>query len=402
MAPSTVWADLRGAAQLATAGTLGLAAVVEAVHARITSLPGRRGPEHTHGMTGQVYASVRAVTRLAGGGAGSLLQLLEQLLEQFNTRWAGSPAQPPAVNPTRRDAVLAALNGVLGDHLAATHNPLALPMVLRSPQGAALTLQTPALTAALPQAGPRLLVLLHGLCMNHQQWLREGHDHGAALAQAAGYTPIYLHYNTGLPIFENGAAFALQMQALLQAWPQPLQRVALLGHSMGGLVARSALHQGAQAGQAWVGRVDDAVFLGSPHHGAPLERAGRWLDLLLGAAPYAAPLARLARVRSAGITSLRQGNLLAGTDGSPNIAVPLPVQRRCYAIAGTTGAHTHTLKNRLLGDGLVPVASALGRHADVQRHLPFAAERQATLPHTGHLALLSSPQVAALLLRWLK
>jgi hypothetical protein len=124
--------------------------------------------------------------------------------------------------------------------------------------------------------------------------------------------------------------------------------------------------------------------------------------VLLGAAPYAAPLARLARVRSAGITSLRQGHLLGGADSGPATPVPLPVKPRCYAIAGTTGPHTHKLKDRLLGDGLVPVASALGQHADPQCHLHFAADRQATLPQTGHMALLSSPQVAALLLRWLQ
>jgi pimeloyl-ACP methyl ester carboxylesterase len=299
-----------------------------------------------------------------------------------------------------RDAVLAALNGVLGDHLAATGNPLSTPMALRS-QGRALPFQAAALKATLPGAGPRLLVLLHGLCMNDHQWLREGQDHGAALAQAAGYTPVYLHYNSGLPISVNGALFAQQMQALLQAWPLPLQRVVLLGHSMGGLVARSALHQGAQAGQAWVGRVDDAVFLGSPHQGAPLERAGRWLDLMLGAAPYVAPLARLARVRSAGITSLRHGDLLGAAEPGPAAHVPLPQQPRCWAVAGTTGANTQDVKARLLGDGLVPLASALGRHHNPARQLAFDDDRLLIVPRTGHMALLSSREVAAQLLRWL-
>ncbi len=385
--------DLRGSARLATESTLALTTLVEAMHARIAGLPGVPGPEKTSGITRLVYSSVRGVTRVVGGSADRLLGALGPWLQ------ADSSTTVPDASP-RRDALLAALNGVFGDHLAATANPLATPMTLRS-QGVALPLQRPALAAALPNAGPRLLVLLHGLCMNDHQWLREGHDHGVALAQAAGYTPVYLHYNSGLPIHVNGAAFALQMQALLQAWPHPLQRVVVLGHSMGGLVARSALHQGAQAGQVWVNQIDDAVFLGSPHHGAPLERAGRWVDQILGAAPYAAPLARLTRARSAGITSLRHGDLLGTLAGGKAVAVPLPDGLRCYAIAGTTGGREKDLKDRLLGDGLVPLASALGRHADAQRRLAFAPQQQLTVHHTHHMALLSSPAVAQQLLRWL-
>ena len=385
--------DLRGATRLATDATLALAALVEAMHARIASAPGLRGGEQTRGITGLVYKSVRGMTRLVGGSLdGVLTTLTPMLTAKLDGTGDGSS--------NKRDAVLAVLNGVLGDHLAATTNPLATSMTLRH-GGRALVLQPAALRAALPAASGRVLVLLHGLCMNDRQWLRDGHDHGAALAQAAGYTPLYLHYNSGLSIQANGAAFALQMQALLAAWPQPLQRVVLLGHSMGGLVVRSALHQGAADRQAWVQQVDDAVFLGTPHLGAPLERAGHWVDLILGATPYAGPLARLGGMRSAGITDLRHGNLLGGPGHALPVHVPLPGKPLCYAIAGTTGAREKDLKDRLLGDGLVPLGSALGRHADATRCLSFDPARQLQVVQTSHLALLSSPAVAAALLRWL-
>ena len=132
-----------------------------------------------------------------------------------------------------------------------------------------------------------------------------------------------------------------------------------------------------------------------------MERGGRWLDVLLGAAPYAAPLARLTRARSAGITSLRHGDLLGAAQGGPVVHVPLPQRPRCSAIAGTTGTNTNDLKDRLLGDGLVPLASALGRHHDPARQLAFDDERRLIVPRTGHMALLNSPEVAAQLLRWL-
>ena len=304
------------------------------------------------------------------------------------------------------EAVLAALKGVFGDHLEASANPLATAMSLRH-EGRALTLATASLHAALPAASGRLLLLIHGLCMNDLQWQRDGHDHGATLARELGFTPVYLRYNSGRHVHANGAELARLFEQLLAAWPLPLQRVVLLCHSMGGLVARSALHQGAQAGPAWPARVDDLVCLGTPHHGAPLERAGHGLDILLGAAPYAAPLARLGWVRSAGITDLRHGNLLPPRHAAngrllPPARVPLPARLRCYAVAAQLGNTAAALKGRMLGDGLVPVASALGRHAQASRTLAFAADRQAVLQGVNHLGLLSRAEVAEQLLRGLR
>jgi hypothetical protein len=156
--------------------------------------------------------------------------------------------------------------------------------------------------------------------------------------------------------------------------------------------------------------VDDLVFLGTPHHGAPLERAGHGVDRLLGATPYAAPFARLGKVRSAGITDLRHGSLLeADWTGRDRFArgtdlrqpVPLPTHVRCYTAAALLGEHAGTLKARLLGDGLVPLDSALGRHADPARVLAFAEHRQWVGQGLGHLDLLSSPAVYARLRDWL-
>ena len=179
---------------------------------------------------------------------------------------------------------------------------------------------------------------------------------------------------------------------------------------MGGLATRSALHHAAQAGQPWAGQLGDLVFLGTPHHGAPLERAGHWVDLVLGATPYAAPFARLGKVRSAGITDLRHGLLLdedwVGRDrfargGDRRQPVPLPEGTRCYAVAASLGAQGGTLKEKLLGDGLVPLDSALGRSANPARTLDFPADRQWTGYGMNHLDLLSDAEVHARLKEWL-
>jgi hypothetical protein len=392
--------DLRSAVRLATAATAGLTDVVEAMHARIARLPGMRAPKiegRTSGITGLVYKSVRGATHVVGGSIDSLLGWL-------------APARGPVDPDPQREAIIAVLNGVLGDYLAATANALATQMTLRR-DGCSLPMDSAALRASLPDASCDVLVMIHGLCMNDLQWTRDGRNHGIALGRALGFTPVFLQYNSGLHVSTNGRALAAQLEQLVDRWPQPVRRLALIGHSMGGLLARSALHYGTQSGQRWPGRLTDMVFLGTPHHGAPLERAGSWVDVLLGAAPYAAPLARLGQVRSAGITDLRHGNLLDedwfgnrrfGRHPDRRRPVPLPGDVRSYAVAASVGKRDGDFKDRLLGDGLVPLDSALGRHRHPARRLAFPKERQWIGYGINHLDLLSDRHVFAQLLRWLK
>ena len=221
---------------------------------------------------------------------------------------------------------------------------------------------------------------------------------------------LYLLYNSGLHVSINGHALAQLLERQLDAWPQKVQRLVLLGHSMGGLLARSAWHYATQAGMAWPARVSDIVFLGTPHHGAPLERAGHWVDIVLGATPYAAPFARLGKVRSAGITDLRHGNLLdedwvgrnrfaRGPDRRQPL--PLPGGVRCFSAAACLGAQSDDVKGRLLGDGLVPLDSALGRHADPGRTLGFPEDRQWVGYGMNHMGLLGRPEVFDKLKQWL-
>ena len=392
-------ADLRGLNRLTLDGIAGVVDLVEAMHQNIASVPGllaKPGRDRTTGITGLVYRSIRSVIGLIGHGLDGLLARLEPLLGEQST-WPG------------RETLLAALNGVLGDYLAASGNPLAIAMHLRR-GGISLSNERKPLAAAIPQATGKLLVLLHGLCMNDLQWKRNGHDHGAALAHDFGYTPVYLHYNSGLHISTNGRAFAELLETLAQLWPVALTDLVLIGHSMGGLVARSACHYGALAGHEWQRRLDKLVFLGTPHHGAALERGGNWVDMLLSASPYSAPLARLGKIRSAGITDLRFGNLVDedwnrrdrfAPGGDLRVAVPLPEGIACYAIAATTGTTAGDVSGRLIGDGIVPLASALGRHADPRLALTFDQSRQWVAYGTSHLDLLSRPEVYARIKRWL-
>ncbi len=395
-------ADLRGASALAIAGVNGIVDLVETVHATIARPPwlfGDTASAGTRGLTSLVYGTIRGVTRRVGGGIDASLGMLAPLLDRI--------ASPP-----QREAVVAALNGVLGDHLAATGNPLAIPMRLRH-GGGTLALRRRALTRDVPDARTRVLLLAHGLCMNDRQWRQGGHDHGEALARDLGYTPVYLHYNTGRAVADNGRELSTQLESLLDAWPVEIEELAMVCHSMGGLVARAACIAAQEDGSRWLSRLRRLVFLGTPHHGAPLEQAGSRIDLLFGFSPYTAPFARLGGIRSAGIRDLRHGNVRSpdaegghpqATDGphdTRRTPAPLPAHVRAYAVAATTQSPREGAAP-LRGDGLVRVDSAFGQHPQRRFSMRIPASRRALVHDTNHFELLGSQQVYAHLRRWLR
>ena len=200
------------------------------------------------------------------------------------------------------------------------------------------------------------------------------------------------------------------LEQLLQTWPQPVQELTLLTHSMGGLVARSACHHGEVAGHAWRKGLKHLVFLGTPHGGAPLEGLGHWVDQRLGSNPVTRPFAAIGQIRSAGINDLREGKVLSDADSaSAPQGLPLPAGVACFAVAATTAAEPADgqpsfktlLTNRYVGDGLVPVQSALGLHKEPGRCLTFALENQWIAHGVNHMELLSRPEVGRKLVAWL-
>ncbi len=392
------WSDVRGLQRLASDATLGIVDLVEAVHHTILRIPapvGKAPPGRPRGITGFVYRSVRGVTRLVGGSLDAVLSRTATTLDREHS----SP---------QRDATVAALNGVLGDYLEATGNPLALPMRIRH-AGVPLILERTALAAAVPHAMPHVVVLVHGLCMSPSQWSRNGHDHGQALARDLGCTPLYLHYNSGRHISQNGRELATLLDELLRAWPHPIAELTLIGHSMGGLVARSACHYAEAGGHAWLPRLDRLVFAGTPHFGAPMERAGKVADMLMAVSPYSAPFARLGKVRSAGVQDLGHA-YLRDEDWAPHegarrrayltTTVPLPSHVRCYAMAASRRAHRTSRVARLWGDGLVPVDSALGHRKDSARALRIPESRQWIGYGIGHFDLLDDAGAYRTLRGW--
>jgi len=391
--------DIRGAGNLTIDAITGITDLVEAMHHKIASLGGilgRPNQNRATGITGMVYRNIRTVSGLVGDG-------IDLLLKQFSSLLGERCSSP------EREVVLAALNGVLGDHLAARNNPLTIPMQFRR-NGVPLAIGDQAFDEAVRQSDGKIALMVHGSCMNDLQWKSQGHDHGAALAGDLGYLPVYLHYNTGLHISQNGREFAGLIEVLINQLPQPIELV-VIAHSMGGLVSRSACHYGKVAGHSWLNHLLKIVFLGTPHHGAPLERAGNYIDIILEISPYSAPFSRLGKIRSAGITDLRYGNILdedwKGRDrfecsGDHRSAVPLPDGLQCYTIAATTSKKLSTLGDQLIGDGLVTLNSALGRHKNTDLNLLFPETHQWIARDMNHMDLLNQPEVYETIKHWLE
>lgn len=355
------------------------------------------GPRAIHdAVANGVYATVRAGFGVAGAGVDGLLALREP-----------GDGRPVSASP-RGAAALAALTGLIGDRLDAEQSDLQEPTAVRV-GGRVVACDPDSLRHAFPTATPRIAVFLHGLMETELAWrpsLADGY--GARLRRDAAITPVFVRFNTGLHISDNGRSLARLLDALVAGWPLPVRTIALVGHSMGGLVARSACHYGAQEGAAWAPRVRHIVSLGSPHLGAPIAQAVHVASAALHAVPETRPLSGLLRRRSAGIRDLRHGSLVDEDwlDADPDALrgravteVPLhPTATHCFVAATITRSARHPL-GRLVGDLLVLEHSASG--CGRRRRIGFDPDDGLHVGGAHHFALLCHPAVYAQLRAWL-
>jgi pimeloyl-ACP methyl ester carboxylesterase len=315
---------------------------------------------------------------------------------------------------------LAILNGAHGDLLDRESPALATTMTLRQ-TGQVLPVQADSLAAAFPEAPGRLVVFLHGLTETEGAWHYKSERHhgrpdvtyGTLLEEDLGLTPLFLRYNTGLHISDNGRRLADLLDRLVEAWPVPVQDLVLVGHSMGGLVARSALHQagsGTDAARPWTRLVRDTITLGTPHLGAPLERGVHALTHTLARLPETRPLAKLLAARSVGIKDLRRGTLVESDWAERDLDarapgrhthVPLHDGARHFVVLATLAADPTARTADLLGDLLVPPRSACGDSGDDDR-LAFPPDHVHRLGRLHHFDLLNHPQVYDQIRRWLE
>lgn len=317
--------------------------------------------------------------------------------------------------PERKDEILAALNGLIGDYLEKEGSPLAVTMGFYR-EGRPLVLEPRALAGAFPDACGRLCVLVHGLMDSEQAWAFEQDPkitYGSLLQRDFGYLPLYVRYNSGLHISENGRALSRLLSELTAAFPGGVDEILLVGHSMGGLVLRSACHYGAVDGEAWVGKVRKVFLLGSPNLGAYLEKISNLTAFILKLilSPYTRIIGRIIDLRSAGIKDLRFGYLVdedwKGRDPDSLFSnnrhpVPLLEGAEHFLVSGAVMRDPDRALSRLLGDGMVSHYSSSAKPLSDAAGIPIATENTRLFPSIAHATLRNHPEVYDQIRAWLE
>ncbi|WP_435979874.1 alpha/beta fold hydrolase [Psychrobacter sp. DM4] len=395
--PLTLGDFLGGLAQLATMGVVEVTDIVESMHREIILRPiGRFNENHLSnwqgGITGRIYGVVRHIMFMVGNSLSSGLRLYKDVAKPTNGQ----------ILPDGLKKLVNVFNGVMGDHLVNNDNPLAIPMMFYDKDGNLLE---------EPLSG-RLIILCHGLCMSYLGWdPKKESSLGQAISRSQpDATVLYLDYNTGRRISRSGRDLSRRLQDLVDSNPN-INQIDLIGHSMGGLVARSALFYGEQERFDWVKRVGNLVTLGSPHHGAMLERIGFMVQDIISKVPFASSLAHLADMRSAGIIDLRHGSIrdadwksLEGRNVlPPDFRHPtrLPSGIKTYLVASALiENHYNSKLTNLLGDSLVSITSALGEGGNA--HTLFVPEgHKAVFYGVNHMNLMHSRRVREQVVAWL-
>lgn len=395
--PITLGDFIEGLAQLATMGVVEVTDIVESMHREIMLRPiGRFNENHLNnwqgGITGRIYGTIRHIMLLVGNNLASGLRLYKNVAKQTN-----SQPLPPSLKK-----LVNVFNGVMGDHLVNNNNSLAIPMVLYDKDG---NLQTQKLSG-------RIILLCHGLCMSHLSWHPEKHNSlGQTIARSQpNSTVLYLDYNTGRRISRSGRRLSNLLQDVVDNNPD-ISQIDMIGHSMGGLVSRSALFYAKQDRQDWMKRVGNLITLGTPHHGALLERIGVMVQDIIGKVPFAGSLAHLADMRSAGIIDLRHGSIrdadwksLEGRSVVPQDfrhPARLPSGINTYFVASALiETHYDSKMTNFLGDSLVSVASALGED-DGEHNLFIPEGHKAVFYGVNHMNLIRSRRVREQVVAWL-
>ena len=299
---------------------------------------------------------------------------------------------------------VAVLNGICGDHFEDRGNVLAIPMEFAKPA------ESPDLESGeTPVPSPHVVVLVHGLCLSEQSWQRDDRPGiGACLQRELGLSPVYLRYNTGRRVSANGKELSGLLDELVADWPVPVESLSLVGYSMGGLVIRSACCYADSEQRPWLKPLKRIVFLGAPHHGSPVEKAGHLVDKAMRSIPYVEPLS-FGRKRSAGIKDLRHGNLLdddwstrLGEPGGPAARreVPLLPSVDYFFIAASIGRHEKDPMGHIFGDLLVRVGSALGTGSNSRDDLAVKEENCRVFQERNHFDLIRDERVSKQIVEW--
>ena len=293
-------------------------------------------------------------------------------------------------NPRTAESIQAFVNGLWGDRLDRLHDDLATPMGLFDGDGTPVPIG-PGVAAAFPEASGRLVVLVHGLARTERSWRGTDHAPGLARSLAAhpAFTPLSVRYNTGLPIAINGGRLGALLEELAGRWPVQIDSIALVGHSMGGLVAATAAEAAERARHRWFDNLTDVVTIGSPHRGTPLEKLTQAVAWSLDLSSSSRPLAGFLNGRSQGIKDLGLDTPDATDAPSVDAGLKRASPVRYHLIGGTVTSDPSHPVGAMLGDLVVrPPSSTSGtkqepthtvviggvHHAGLLNHPPWSTK----------------------------
>lgn len=377
-------ADWRGLGYLIDLTTERVTTPVEGIHRAILDRwfrmagpnidPARRMAD---GATASIYQSIRlggtalGTAVSAGAGLAGRYRKLRPLWETDKGRYVQS-----------------IFNGVWGDRFDEDSTSFSIELGLRDPDGNPVSTTVDALNSAFPEPKGRLVVMVHGFAETEKYWRHGELSSLTRQLEADGFSVLLLRYNTGRTIAANGSDLANLLDELRLAWPVPVTDIALVGHSMGGLVARSAVVAANDSGLRWAELSNNVVAIAAPHSGTPIEKAVAALSSSMGIARESRPLKTFLDQRSAGIQDLRYG-IDASSDSLGSS------KYRVVAGAITTAPTNPT--GRAFGDLVVRVKSATG------------SGRRRKVPSTGvlvvggrnHADLAHDPEVVSQIRTWL-
>jgi pimeloyl-ACP methyl ester carboxylesterase len=396
--------ETRALGDLAGEAAAGIATQVRQVHEGIAG--------RVFGLLGEPAAPVRAMHDTIAKGVYTGARSLTGALVKGGAHAVSlsRPPDAPSLEQTPRGRMaVGAIQGAWGDMLEQRGSTLARPMTIRH-RGRDLPLDPVGLGNAVPTATPRLAIFIHGLGETDDSWrLRAARavPYGDRLESEHGYTSLFLRYNSGLHISHNGRKLAALLEQLAAHWPVDVSEIALIGHSMGGLIARSACHYADEG--SWRERVRHIFMLGSPHKGAPLELAANAACHAFSKFPETRGFATPLKIRSAGVKDLGYGYVVdedwQGYDPdafwtNTGTVVPFLTSANHYFVSATLSRDADHPVGRMVGDLLVLRPSAWSHDRGGER-MQFPIDRYRHLGGATHFDLLNHPAIYEQISRWL-
>jgi triacylglycerol lipase len=303
------------------------------------------------------------------------------------------------------------LNGVIGDYLQQTQNPLSIEMDFYFKEQP-LKGDLSAVKSEFPEAKNNICIFIHGSAAAETNWIKKSKvNYSDSIYKEYQYLPLFLRYNSGLHISENGELLNVLLEQLVL--DHPIDNIVIIGHSMGGLIFKSAAYYAQQNNYEWVHKTNHVFYLGSPHHGAPLEKLGAMAQSFFKQinTPYTKIAHQLVNIRSNGVKDLRHG-YLTHEEWQADELDDFPINRKKpvpktagyaeYAIAATLSEDHESILAHWFGDFMVQKSSALGHSQNEELHLDFEPENTLLVTNTGHIPLMYHPKVIEFILEKMK